>query len=103
MARIKVKSVSGQPSVILPRKRFADKQRLMRPLRSIPTLMKRDEAKASGDEAGFRATLMRAGVGKVKTMSASINRQKPQSPPSFSSRGAGKTVRAAKSGPLKKR
>lgn len=101
--RIKVKSVSGQPAMTQPRKRFADKARLMRPIRSIPTLMKRDEAKASGDEAGFRATLMRAGVGKVKTMSASISNQKPMSPPSFGSRSSGKTVRAAKSGPLKKR
>lgn len=101
--RVRSKVRSGEPGVTQPRKRFSDKPRIMRPIRSVRTLMKRDEAKSSGDEAGFRATLMRAGVGKRKSASASISNQKPMSPPSFGQRASGKKVRAADPGPLKKR
>lgn len=99
MARRLRASKSGEPGVGLPRTNWPAQRKPMRSLRSIRTLMKRDESKGI-TMPEFKNLLMRAGVGRRKG-GAAVLRQTPEMPPGT---GTGqKTIRKAPEGPLTRR
>jgi hypothetical protein len=89
--RIKVRSKSGQPGVPQPRRHFIVQRKPMDAIRSIKTLIKRDEAEGR-TMPEFKNTLQRAGVGARKPSSLPTNRQKPLVPPSTRQRASGKVI-----------
>lgn len=89
MARRIVAKASGVPGVGLPRTNWARVTKPMRAIRSVRTLIKVDP-KDGRSMPEFKNTLMRAGVG-ARMKGKTIDRQKPQTPPSFGTR-PGKTI-----------
>jgi hypothetical protein len=89
MARIKVKRPGGSPGVGRVSRNWPRINKPMCPIRSMRTLMKRDPSKGI-QQPEFKNTLMRAGVG-VRQRIKVVSRQRPVTPPSFSTR-PGKSI-----------
>jgi hypothetical protein len=89
VARILVKKPSGVPAPTQPKRNWPRLVKPMRPIRSIRTLIKVREDKGIS-QPEFKNTLQRAGVGSP-VKSKTVSRQKPNTPPSYSTR-PGKTV-----------
>ena len=93
-------NVPGAPAGKVVGQHATYRQKVMAPIRSIRTLIAKDESKGV-TQPEFRNTLQRAGVGSRQS-APSIKRQTPETPPSFGTR-PGKTVSKASDGPLSRR
>lgn len=76
--RLSAKS-AGEPGIKMPSTNWPRVAKPMRAIRSVRTLMKRDESKGI-TQPEFKTTLQRAGVG-TRQQSPSVVRQTPETPP----------------------
>ena len=98
--RVLGKSTPGAPAGKVVGQHATYRQKAMAPIRSIRTLIARDESKGV-TMPEFRNLLGRAGVGQ-RQQAPRVVRQQPETPPSFGTR-PGKTVSKASDGPLRRR